>query len=278
MSNETQQPQKSANIYELMQRFWRENEYKPFSTAAIALYHYLLDRANTRRWQMPVACPTDVAAHAIGVSKQTIVAARKTLQDREFIRFTPGAGKGKHSNYWLTPNWSRGLSPGLSEKLSLNLSENLTDDLSVGLTDDLSVDLSPYNIKDIDKKNKDSYIYKKNDKTVLTMAELHASMSTDETWLQHVLSLLSPADAIGIDDLRQYLARFFDYNQRKGMKGREEKACRTHFENWMKMQPLTKQTPNHNQNNSNGQQSISSSDRRGTQVTATSPSDYEGAL
>ena len=37
---------KGVNIYEIMQRFWRENEYEPFSTAEISLYFFLINRAN----------------------------------------------------------------------------------------------------------------------------------------------------------------------------------------------------------------------------------------
>lgn len=34
---------KGANIYTLISAFWRENEYEPFSTAAVALYFFLID-------------------------------------------------------------------------------------------------------------------------------------------------------------------------------------------------------------------------------------------
>lgn len=37
------------NLYELSNRFWQENEYEPFSVSEVALYFYLLHRANSRR-------------------------------------------------------------------------------------------------------------------------------------------------------------------------------------------------------------------------------------
>ena len=41
------------NIYELLNRFWLENEYDPCSATEIALYFFLLNKANIRRWKMP---------------------------------------------------------------------------------------------------------------------------------------------------------------------------------------------------------------------------------
>lgn len=70
---------KGVNIYEIMQRFWRENEYEPFSTAEIAMYFFLINRANIRRWQMPFKCPTSVISSAIQVTRQTVVNARESL-------------------------------------------------------------------------------------------------------------------------------------------------------------------------------------------------------
>ena len=35
------------NLYELSNRFWQENEYEPFSVSEVALYFYLLHRANS---------------------------------------------------------------------------------------------------------------------------------------------------------------------------------------------------------------------------------------
>ena len=48
------------NIYELLNRFWLENEYDPCSATKIALYFFLLNKANTRRWKMPFRCSTEL--------------------------------------------------------------------------------------------------------------------------------------------------------------------------------------------------------------------------
>lgn len=129
---------KGVNIYEIMQRFWRENEYEPFSTAEIALYFFLIDRANSRRWQMPFKCPTSVISNAIQVTRQTVVNARESLRIRNLITYTKGTGKGTHPMYSLV------LTDGLTECLTDDLTGTLQDGSTVGLTDSLT----PYNIED----------------------------------------------------------------------------------------------------------------------------------
>lgn len=126
---------KGVNIYEIMQRFWRENEYEPFSTAAIALYFFLIDRANSRRWQMPFKCPTSVISTAIQVTRQTVVNARESLSARKFITYTKGSGKGSHPMYSLV------LIDELTECLTDELTETLQDDSMVSLSNSLT----PYN-------------------------------------------------------------------------------------------------------------------------------------
>ncbi len=138
-----------VNLYILMQRFWRENEYEPFSTAEIALYFYLIDRANSRRWQMPFKCPTSVISAAIQVTRQTVVNARESLRVRNLIvrnliTYSKGTGKGSHPMYSLV------LTEGLTECLSDELTGTLQDGSTVGLSDSLT----PYNIEDRNIKEK----------------------------------------------------------------------------------------------------------------------------
>lgn len=138
-----------VNLYILMQRFWRENEYEPFSTAEIALYFYLIDRANSRRWQMPFKCPTSVISAAIQETRQTVVNARESLRVRNLIvrnliTYSKGTGKGSHPMYSLV------LTEGLTECLSDELTGTLQDGSTVGLSDSLT----PYNIEDRNIKEK----------------------------------------------------------------------------------------------------------------------------
>ena len=65
--------EKGVNIYDLLHGFWKENEYEPFPTSAIALFFFLVDRANSRHWKMPVSCPTTFIGHVLSMSRQTVI-------------------------------------------------------------------------------------------------------------------------------------------------------------------------------------------------------------
>lgn len=171
-----------ANLYILMQRFWQENEYEPFSTAEIALYFFLINRANSRRWQMPFKCPTSVISTAIQVTRQTVVNARESLNARKFITYTKGTGKGSHPLYSLI------LTDGLTEFLSDELTETLQEGSTVGLSDSLT----PYNIENRNSKDK---IYSSNifgDVKILSLEELEALLVNDEPWLNEIIPFFLP--------------------------------------------------------------------------------------
>lgn len=253
---------KGVNIYEIMQRFWRENEYEPFSTAEIALYFFLIDRANTRRWQMPFKCPTSVISTAIQVTRQTVVNARESLRARNFITYTKGIGKGSHPMYSLV------LTEGLTECLSDELTGTLQDGSTVGLSDNLT----PYNIED---RNYSSNIT--GDVKILSLEELEALLVNDEPWLREIISLLSPSCQIELPELKSYLGNFFRYLRCQGTKGREEDDCRRYFVNWIKKQPINK-TKTTLKPTTYATNQTANNARRPAGVTAQSASDYEGAF
>ena len=89
------------NLYELTNRFWQEGEYEPYSSTEVALYFFLLYRANARRWQMPIRCPTEMICNRIKTSKQNLVKARECLKQRGFISFVPGKGKEVAPTYTI---------------------------------------------------------------------------------------------------------------------------------------------------------------------------------
>lgn len=262
-----------VNLYILMQRFWRENEYEPFSTAEIALYFYLIDRANSRRWQMPFKCPTSVISTAIQVSRQTVVNARESLRVRNLITYSKGTGKGSHPMYSLV------LTEGLTECLSDELTETLQDVSTVGLSDSLT----PYNIEDrniLEDRNIKDKNYSSNktgDMKILNLEELEALLVNDEPWLNEIISLLSPSCRIELPELKSYLCNFFHYLRCQGTKGREEDDCRKYFVNWIKKQPINKnKTPLKPTTYATNQSANDA--RRPAGVTAQSASDYEGAF
>lgn len=250
---------KGFNIYEIMQRFWRENEYEPFSTAEIALYFFLIDRANSRRWQMPFKCPTSVISTAIQVTRQTVVNARESLNARKFITYTKGTGKGSHPMYSLI--------------LTDGLTETLQDVSTVGLSDSLT----PYNIEDRNIKDKIYSSNKTGDVKILSLEELEALLVNDEPWLNEIISLLSPSCQIELPELKSYLCNFFRYLRCQGTKGREEDDCRRYFVNWIKKQPINKnKTPLKPTTYATNQSANDA--RRPAGVTAQSAGDYEGAF
>ena len=254
---------KGVNIYEIMQRFWRENEYEPFSTAEIALYFFLINRANSRRWQMPFKCPTSVISTAIKVTRQT-VNARESLNARKFITYTKGTGKGSHPMYSLI------LTDGLTECVSDELTETLQDVSTVGLSDSLT----SYNIEDRNIKNKNYSSNKTGDVKIMSLEELETLLVNDEPWLNEIISLLSPSCQIELPELKSYLCR---YLRCQGTKGREEDDCRRYFVNWIKKQPINNNKTTLKPTTHATNQSANDA-RRPARVTAQSASDYEGAF
>lgn len=258
---------KGANIYELMRRFWRENEYEPFSTAAIALYFFLIDRANSRRWQMPFKCPTSVISSSINVTRQTVVNAREALRERKLITYSKGTGKGSHPMYSLV----------LTDNMTECLPDGLPEPLQDSETEELSDSLTPYNIEDRNIKDKNYSSNNIGDVKILSLEELERLLVNDEQWLREIISLLSPSCQIELPELKSYLYNFFLYLRCQGTKGREEDDCRRYFVNWIKKQPIKKD--NNNDKPSNNVPNQPSNDaRRPAGVTAKSASDYEGAF
>lgn len=256
-----------VNIYEIMQRFWRENEYEPFSTAAIALYFFLIDRANSRRWQMPFKCPTSVISTAIQVTRQTVVNARESLRERNLITYSKGTGKGSHPMYSLV------LTDNLTECLPNELTGTLQDSSMVALSDGLT----PFNIEDRNIKDKNYSSNKTGDVKILSLEGLEALLVADEPWLNEILSLLSPSCQIELPELKSYLSNFFRYLRCQGTKGREEDDCRRYFVNWIKKQPINRNKTTLKPTTHATNQSANDA-RRPAGVTAQSASDYEGTF
>lgn len=252
---------KGINIYGLIHAFWNENEYEPFSTSEIALYFFLIDRANSRRWEMPFKCPTSTISRSIQVTRQTVVNARESLRKRNLITYTKGTGKGSFPLYSLV--------------LTDSFTDGLTEILGDSATDCLSGDLTPYNIEDINIKDKKSSSNKMGDVKILSLEELEALLVNDEPWLNEIITLLSPSCQIRLPELRTCLGKFFRYLRCQGTKGKEEDDCRKYFVNWIKKQPINKTTtkpttyaPNQSTNDA----------RRPSGISAKSASDYEGAF
>ena len=254
------------NLYELSNRFWQENEYEPFSVSEVALYFYLLHRANSRRWQMPMQCPTAMICCHLKTSRQNIVKSRESLRRRGFLSFTPGKGKDAPSLYTIV-GIPDPLSAPLSDELSGQLSDKITDESTGELTHALSDKTTVYNNKD-----KDIDIHNNNNKAgdkineKIGLGELEQRFISDTDWQQSLLPLLSDNYQSKIE---HYIHEFFQSLKMRGFENREEKDCRNHFYNWLRKQKT----------NSNGTDKQSNNDRRrGVGVPAVAPEEYDRAF
>ena len=91
----------NINLYELMTAFWKENEYEYFSPGQICFYFFLLNRANSRHWQMPIKCETSYASRTIGIPLTAIIDAREGLYKRGLLHYQQGSGRGHPPLYYL---------------------------------------------------------------------------------------------------------------------------------------------------------------------------------
>lgn len=242
-----------VNLYELMHEFWKENDYEPFPASATALFFFLLDRANSRHWNMPIRCPTTLISRALMVSEQTVLNSRIALYKRGIITFTKGQGNTVAPSYYIITD---------PKDWAVRLGDRLGDDLGDGL--------DIYNKKDRKIKNQISSLYKAEKKFILSLDELEKLFLSDKEWQADLISLLSKDSQLNADTLQRQISYFFQLQKCSGTDHREEKECRTHFVNWMKKQVKS----NHNEIS----KSIESNNRRGAAITATKPEDYEGSF
>ncbi len=253
---------KGVNIYELMHAFWQENEYEPFSTAEIALFFFLLERANCRRWKMPFKCSTALVCRSIKVAKQTFLTARLKLSERGLITFIQGKGNAMAPAYTVISEPDKWIN-GKSDERTENETEELTD----SQTDSLPT----YNIKDNNIQDKD--IISLNNKgradEILSFDELEKLFLADATWHDEILREFPAVSRL---ELENQIHGFFSRLRDKGEKGREEKDCRNYFIN------SVRKFFKHNQNGRierEFSQCSSAFRRRGADVVERTAKDYE---
>ena len=120
------------NIYELLNRFWLENEYDPCSATEIALYFFLLNKANTRRWKMPFRCSTELIRMQLSTTRQNVLKAREGLHKKGFISFTTGTSKGNYAQYSIID---------CTTQFTVQTTDELTDKITDAITDKLTESL-----------------------------------------------------------------------------------------------------------------------------------------
>ena len=218
----------SMNMFNLVSGFWRMAEEERPTPSEAALYFFLLHRANTQKWRMPIRCPTSTICAFLSTSKQNVMKAREGLSARGLITFTPGSGTNEAPLYTLT-------------EINDQLSGRLSGQLSGQLSGRLSGQLSHYNIEDKDKE-KDNYTITACKKSVLGLEELKKVFLEDEQWQDAVLSFLLARNIKGADKeiLRDHISQFFLYLRTTGVAEKDTNDCKTHFVNWLQKQLLIK--------------------------------------
>lgn len=79
---------------DLINRFWDAYRVKKFSDIDTAIYFFLLNECNVRRWLNPFELQTRNIEICIGVSRKTIGEARNRLKQRGVIDFVEAQGRG----------------------------------------------------------------------------------------------------------------------------------------------------------------------------------------
>lgn len=257
---------KGVNIYELMHAFWQENEYEPFSTAEIALFFFLLERANCRRWKMPFKCSTALVCRSIKVAKQTFITARLKLSDRGLITFIQGKGNAMAPAYTVISEPDKWTNGNTDEQ-----TENETEELTDSQTDSKTDSLPTYNIKDNNIQDKD--IISLNNKgqadEIFSFDELEKVFLADTAWHDEILREFPCVSRL---ELENQIHGFFSRLRDKGEKGRGEKDCRSYFVN------SVRKFFKHNQHRRAEREfdRVSSAyRRRGVDVIARTAEDYE---
>ena len=247
------------NLYELFSLFWRDNGYRAFSKTETILYFYLLNMANSARWQMPFTGYTERISADLQTTKQNIVKARAGLQQRGLISFTAGTGKENPPLYTIIDRTSQ-LSVPLSENLSVKMSVPLSENLSVKM----SVPLSPINIKDKNRNNNNIHNVS-NGK--LELDELEMILANDAVWLDSVI--LQRGSDIDRETVLEYLKMFIAEQKMKSSDKREIIDIQKHFRNWLNIKM------NYRLKHERAESKRVNSGRRATEITATSPEDYD---
>lgn len=250
------------NMFNLVARFWRMAEDSGSTTSEAALYFYLLNRANTQMWRMPIRCPTAIVCVYLNTSKQNVMKAREGLRRKGLITFTPGSGINDNPLYTLTES---------NEQLFGQMSGELSDKLPSQFSGQLSESLSPLKDKE---KDKESSITNARMKTVLGLDDLERMFLADQEWIESVFRLLlskGMTDA-SIEMVKEKVSMFFQYLRATGQSEREKNDCKNHFVNWLVKQPLNNKFSN--ANNKQGHHDK----RRAVEATPAKSSDYEGSF
>ena len=195
---------------------------------------------------MPFTGYTERISADLQTTKQNIVKARAGLQQRGLISFTAGTGKENPPLYTIIDRTSQ---------LAVPLSENLSVKMSVPL--------SPINIKD---KNRNNNIHNVSNGK-LELDELEMILANDAAWLDSVI--LQRGSDIDRETVLEYLKMFIAEQKMKSSDKRGIIDIQKHFRNWLNIKM------NYRLKHERAESKRVNSGRRATEITATSPEDYD---
>ncbi|WP_432647506.1 helix-turn-helix domain-containing protein [Mitsuokella sp.] len=94
-------PRVTVNWMAEERHFFMRLTRRPLNASAQALWHVLMNKANSSYWHFPLKIQTGELAAILGVSVTTIKTARAKLQQNGYILFSNGKGGRQPANYYL---------------------------------------------------------------------------------------------------------------------------------------------------------------------------------
>lgn len=232
-----------ATYIDLINRFWSENRRKRFSPSEALLYLYLLNEANSARWEMPIAVPTELVCAMLGLSKSSVHRAREILTKRGIIKFTPGQRRVSSPLYSLIGRICETRNENIAASTNnpiIGSTSETTSEATVTIT---NATTNATSFKDIDKdidieedKEKDkkvvpslSALSKNRDEREETreIDELKALLEADKAWLDEVSCRFPGLDILPL------LSDFFSMLRLRGETRKTLSDTRSHFVNWI---------------------------------------------
>ncbi len=91
---------KNLNMWDLSEKFWKEQERAPFSNNAGMLYMFLIREAGRNFWRGPLILSWNYLQNFLGYSRDTLSRAISDLISRQMIEYKKGKSHSK-SSFWF---------------------------------------------------------------------------------------------------------------------------------------------------------------------------------
>ena len=91
---------KNLNMWDLSEKFWKEQERAPFSNNAGMLYMFLIREAGRNFWKGPLILSWNYLQNVLGCSRDTLSRAISDLTSRQMIDYKKGKSHSR-SSFWF---------------------------------------------------------------------------------------------------------------------------------------------------------------------------------